>query len=161
MNHLGWPILPRTPLVAEPDSIKQEPVSGFLVAGLHQHRVLGYTSRGRLSHCAHQQCVGCFHVKTDGGWFVRVQQKIEKHLSLDFFSKVLRMLDPAWDPHCLDLDGASLAVANASDNGGMESRGGGAIDLKVPGPVDAVGGFMESCHLCRTALLRDHSTHEH
>lgn len=29
------------------------------------------------------------------------------------------------------------------------------VDLEVPGLVDAVGDSVESCHLCRTALLRE------
>lgn len=35
-------------------------------------------------------------------------------------SNGLKAQDPACDPPCLDLDGVSLTVANASDNGGME-----------------------------------------
>lgn len=37
----------------------------------------------------------------------------------------------------------------------------GVVDLEVPGLVDAVGDSVESCRLCRTALLRDDRTQEH
>ena len=37
----------------------------------------------------------------------------------------------------------------------------GVVDLEVPGLVDAVGDSVESCHLCRTALLRDNRTQAH
>lgn len=39
-------------------------------------------------------------------------------------SKGLGAQDPARDPHCLYLDRVSLAAADSSGNGGMESKGG-------------------------------------
>lgn len=74
-----------------------DPALRPLLRGLHNHSALpgpamcfpdhcqapGKLYMVRLPHCEHRQGVGCFRVKTDGSWFIRVHQKRQKLLSLD------------------------------------------------------------------------------